>query len=464
MRIAGAAEKGPEEQPDQPVRRPVPTPVPPTTVQQVIALQSAVGNRAVAALLRQPAPAFSPAPAPGVFPNVPPAPVPPLTPGPAALSPGQEEAAIARASAEEAARIHRQLNAKAGPDGKVPVDFPQWSTGLEPARVEQLKAPAKAAKEKPFKAFAAARQPLYDGMHAAKDDDARRVARAALRAFDAPRLPMLRQLQAELGGVWDVEDEGARDAVLAAIGLEAISNAEGDLLNKPDDVKKRVASPDKEGNFPEWCGFFTLDQYKSSRLDSDLRAGFPSVERAEAFFTYAYKNFPAGYIKKWIWAEGEWQLLNAYHAKHGGKHGGLRRWLPYTKLSGGGDLELDPGDVVIVDVGLDGTPNHIAMVHTYDPLTSTLVTVGGNDGGKVIDTKAAKDAPLSSKREKAVGQKLTDAAPGTGGHVGVSEHAVKAVGKQRGSVYAIGRASLVDFEDHVYSNSLEDKPPAPLKQ
>ncbi|MGH2947502.1 MAG: hypothetical protein ACRDPC_14820, partial [Solirubrobacteraceae bacterium] len=383
-------------------------------------------------------------------------------PGPAA--PSKHAAALEKATPVQTAHAHRSLKRGPGPEGKAVVDLPNGCFIIEAAEADALKPLALSRKEKYFTDFATAREPLYEAMRTAKTDAERRTAIVKLRELDAGKLPELRDVQAALGGSWDIEDDMARKAVLAAIQLEAATGAESDLLEDSKEVHKRVYTSAGMAASHDWCGFFAQDNYRTSSLDKDLRAGFFHTNNVQDFFNYVYTRNPDR-IKKWIWAEEDWQELKAYHASRGAE----RKWLDYGELSAGGELDIQPGDTALVDVGLDGTPNHIVLVQSYDPTTSTLISVGGNDSGMVVENDPKRKLPKENaaqqeKREKlesSTGQQLK-AGP-AGGHVGVAAHKLTPEGKKRGAIFGVGRPSLIDFEDHIYDGTLKKKP-APLKK
>jgi hypothetical protein len=432
---------------DAPDRPDVAVPVPlRQPAARVLALQSQVGNRAVTAMLARD-----------------PAVVDPLSPVVTSAEPYMRQ--LESATAPEVARAHRQLKAAPDASGKVSVDLPLGCYLLDAAVAGQLRSRALERKEKIFSDFATRRAPLQAAMMAATDPTARHAAAGALRAYDEPNLLTLRAVQKELGGIWEIVDAASRDAVLAAIQLEAATDAQGDLLTNSETVHKRVTKSAGMGAKDEWCGFFVQDNFQNATLDSDLRKGFFHTDNVQDYFQYVYARNPDR-IMKWIWADASWQELHAYHLSRGAE----RRWLDYATLSAGGSLDIRPGDIALIDRGLDGTPNHIVMVQSYDPMTSTLVSVGGNDGGLVIDNDPKHAAPAGESsaakssremREAATGENLK-AGPGPG-HVGISAHEVAASGKSRGAIFGIGRPSIVDFEEHRYDGNLK-KAPAPLKQ
>lgn len=308
-------------------------------------------------------------------------------------------------------------------------------------------------------------------MTAATDPGARRAAIRQLRAFDAQHLPQLRQLQAAMGGRWEIQDAAARDSVLAAIQLEAATDAEGDLLQDSGEVHKRVAKASGMGLEFAWCGMFTVNHYLRSGMDSDLKSGFLHVDNVVDYFTYRYARTER--VPKWVWADARWHELRSYHEERGS----LRRWTPGEQLWGGGALDILPGDAVLVDHQGDGKPDHIVKVSSYDPATGKLITIGGNDGGFVIDHKGkgnkGESKAKQEKRETAeaslgAGPMTTGKMSGgaAGGHVGLSVHAIGAADGKKGTIFGIGRPSLVDFENHVYDrkHNHAKKPPPALKE
>jgi hypothetical protein len=209
----------------------------------------------------------------------------------------------------------------------------------------------------------------------------------------------------------------------------------------------------------EWCGFFASDHYVKVKMDAELRPGFFHTENVRDFFHYRYDRFPSR-VMKWVWAEEAWHELHAYHEARGG----TRQWLPYEEISAGGTLDIRPGDTVLIDPFLTGTPTHIVMAMSYDPATSTLVTIGGNDVGYVPVAPGSKPGadPRRETAEGATGEKLQ---PGGGdGRVAVGVHGAVPAGHSRAAIFGVGRLSLVDFEEHPYAWKPADKPPPPLKR
>ena len=75
--------------------------------------------------------------------------------------------------------------------------------------------------------------------------------------------------------------------MLAAIQLEVIANAEGDLADPAEAHERSWRAANMAASF-DWCGFFAMENYLQSNLDSDLKRGFFHVTNVEHYFTYRY--------------------------------------------------------------------------------------------------------------------------------------------------------------------------------
>ena len=212
----------------------------------------------------------------------------------------------------------------------------------------------------------------------------------------------------------------------------------------------------------DWCGFFAMENYMLSNLDKDLKRGFFHVDNVEDYFNYKYAfgewKYPR--VMKWIYAEDDWHDLRDYHAARGSE----RTWLTHADIADGGSLDIRPGDIALIDHSGSKAADHIVMVHSYDMTTNTLFTIGGNDGGYIVDTRATPTAPKGSRRRRGQAReprgrdRPAAAAGGSEGHVGVGSHDLDSKGRVR--IYGIGRPSIVDFEDHRYDSTDAKRPPA----
>ena len=193
-------------------------------------------------------------------------------------------------------------------------------------------------------------------------------------------------------------DATVTDAVLAAIQLEVIANAEGDLADPAEAHERSWRAADMAASF-DWCGFFAMENYMQSNLDSDLKRGFFHVTNVEHYFTYRYAfgTREQTRVMKWIYAEDAWHELQDYHTARGS----VRTWIDAAAIEGGGALDIRAGDIVLIDHSGTGAADHIVMVHSFDMTTNTLFTIGGNDGGYEVDTRAGAHGAARGDRPRA---------------------------------------------------------------
>jgi len=397
----------------------------------VLALQRSAGNAAVAVLARDFLDVFA-------------------TPG--SDTPSGRRALVPTLGPAETAAAWLQLRDGSG------LDLPGGSFLIDAAERATLLPLLEARKESFFTDFAKARRPLYEAMVSAAVVSQRHAAITALAAFDAPRLPDLIRMRDAMRGRWLVDDLAARDAVLAAVQLQAATDAQGELETDWKTVRERVTKAASMPVESEWCGMFSGDHLIKASLDEDLRHGFLSTYSLEDFFTYRYDQFPER-VRKWIWDDDGWQELRVHH----NARGALRRWLPRSEMSAGGALDIRPGDVVLIDPDRKGAADHIVMAASYDPATNTLVTIGGNDSGFVLMGPKDKEPGADPKLDTAEAATGLELKPGGGGRVAVGVHQVTPDGKKPAIVYGVGRPSLVDLEERTYAFKPLDKPPPPPK-
>ena len=422
---------------DQTAEEPGGTPRAPEPLNAVLALQRAAGNRAVAGILARD----------------------PLD----VLLPQQPQSSFSRAGRRrtleslappELAAAWLQLRDGSG------LDLPDGSFSIDADERAELLPFLYDRKEQVFIDFADGRRSLFAAMKSAADPAARLAAIQALSAYDTPHLPELIAMRNAMKGRWQVDDTDSRDAVLAAVQLQAATDAQGELSSDWKTVRERVTKATDMPVSSEWCGMFSGDHLIRAALDSDFRYSFMHTLNVEAFFTYHPEKYPTR-IPKWIWDDDGWQSVKDFHTARGEP----RKWTGHAELSKGGDLDIQPGDMVLIDWNLDGDADHIVLAASYDPATGYLVTIGGNDSGFVVAAPGKhKEATEGSKRdiaEEATGLELTE---GGGGKVAVGVNKVTPEGKaKRAAVYGVGRPSLLDLEEHTYAFKPPDKPPPPPK-
>ncbi len=422
----------------------------PPALQRVLALQREVGNAAVSVLVAR-------------------APATPLLPQ---LGAGKYAADLQKMSMIQIAALHHRLGGVWLPAAGVGVELSDRSVKLTADEAAAL-APIVAQRVKQFFSdFAAGRAPLYQTMRAAADGDTRRAAIQALRAYDQAGLPDPKSLRDALGGTWaDITDSGQRDAVLAALQLAAATDSEGELISDTATVHARVAASAGGSLNDEWCGYFSMEGYqRGAAMDPDFANSFASTYSVELFFTYAHDSGIVMRSPKWLWDGVKWRDVQQYHHERGSE----RTWLSGTAITGGTQLDIRPGDMVVTDNEGDGKSDHIVKCQSFDPATGLLITIGGNDSGMIVRPageadpahETAADQATRLAAEAATGKKMKVGSWGTGqagGHVGIGVRDTHATGaKGFGLVYGVGRPSLVDFEDHEWwAKDVNATPPPP---
>lgn len=408
----------------------------PEPLNAVLALQRAAGNRAVAGILaRDPFDLGT------------------LVP-PASDTPAGRKRLVPTLGPAETAAAWLQLRDGSG------LDLPGGSFLIDAAERAELLPLLYDRKESFFVDFADGRRSLFAAMQAAVEPSQRHAAITGLSAYDAPRLPALIGMRDAMHGRWQVDDTDARDAVLAAIQLQAATDAHGELEADWKTVRDRVTKATGMGPDSQWCGMFSGDHLIRAALDSDFRHSFMHTHNVEAFFTYHPEKYPTR-IPKWIWDDDGWQSVRDHH----NARGSLRSWLSHDQMTEGTGLDIQPGDMVLIDPNLNGDPDHIVLVSSYDPHTGVLITIGGNDSGFVLAPPGKHKAPKAGEaRETAEEATGLELAAGGGGKVAVGVHHVGLEGKaKRAEVYGIGRPSLIDLEENTYAFKPQDKPPPPPK-
>jgi|GEM_PF-3134975 len=237
--------------------------------------------------------------------------------------------------------------------------------------------------------------------------------------------------------------------------LKRIFKETGSYLAIGTATKKRKDGT-KYKKVADWCGMFvTSHLFRGGGLDQELRAGFLHVDNVIDYFNYT-QAAKADRVPKSVWADGEWHELKDYH----GIRGSVRKWTPRSvvksTMEGGGGLDVRPGDVVLIDhSGTKSSPQHITMVESYDPKSKILTTIEGNTGGiQAPDGKVkGEDGEEHWMRHKgADGSGVHTRDLGDMGKPGRKAKKGQAYKGRAGStVFAIGRPSVVDFEEHSFA-------------
>jgi hypothetical protein len=224
------------------------------------------------------------------------------------------------------------------------------------------------------------------------------------------------------------------------------------LVTQPDGTKKEV----KTEVVDDWCGMFAAaNMFRGAAFDKDLRMAFAHTDNVNDFFQYTADVNPSRAPLS-VFADGQWWSVKEYHAARGA----MRKWVVGPSAA----TDIRPGDIALIRHwgvrGEDGIANHIVMVESYDPASGKLVSIEGNvsegvrpdgtgaaqrkDDGKL---KSSSQSPTSTVVEVRDMKNEKDLTPGAGAGGVYQERGHK-------TIYAIGRPSLVDFEDHEYAEQL----------
>jgi hypothetical protein len=240
-------------------------------------------------------------------------------------------------------------------------------------------------------------------------------------------------------------DQAIRDAAIAVAQLIALSGAEGarsDPTKAHDDAKAAVPGLGEA----DWCGAFAFMEHQKGGLvlPSAIIGTNPLIWTGPEKQGIGIDEFcqyrPALEIK----VGDTWRNLSDYHRERGSERkfqvlpaggadfdadtqtweGGRTRGGQIGSLDA---LDVQPGDLVMIDRAKGTFGDHIAMCRAYDQATHKLWTIGGNEG---------QPHPVNVSRAWELDK---NPAPSK----------VDADGKPS-RVYAIARLSLVDYEPHTY--------------
>jgi hypothetical protein len=240
-------------------------------------------------------------------------------------------------------------------------------------------------------------------------------------------------------------DQAIRDCAITVAQLIALGGAEGarvDPSKAHQDAKAAVPGLGEA----DWCGAFAFMELQKGGLilPSSVLGTNPLIWTGPEKQGLGIDEFCEYRPELEVKIGDTWKKLLDYHRERGS----MRKFqvLPAsgtdfdqdTKSFEGGsarrgqiasldDLDVQPGDLVMIDRAKGTFGDHIAMCRAYDKATRKLWTIGGNEG-------AAHPVNVSGAWE-------LDKNP--------APSRVDADGK-KSRVYAIARLSLVDYEPHTY--------------
>jgi hypothetical protein len=269
--------------------------------------------------------------------------------------------------------------------------------------------------------ISAERRRLLPTVEAEHTPDGRLRAQQAMIDALAPLLDRAATFPADTR--WEHPDRGVVDDVLAAVQLRGAMHAHSRLGDQNAETEAR-----KQAGLPEgqWCGAFAFTHASSAGLDRDLAGDTLSTGPGQGLDNlFTYKD-----ARRWIWTGADWRGTREYHEERGS----VRRFSLVPASPDPASLDIRPGDIVLKDNARGTFADHITTCATYDASTGRLTTVGGNEGSGTLN-------------KAGVGEGTVD--------IGANPAAqtVAEGGRKPTRVFAVGRWSLVDFEDHVFSTS-----------
>jgi len=271
-------------------------------------------------------------------------------------------------------------------------------------------------RERTMERVAEVRGPIATRLAHAHASSDRLAVQAEMRIAARPFLDELRD-PAQPSNRFEHPSAGVVAEVLAALTLDGEGQAEWELGHQGPGGRDAEARARAAAGLPQgaWCGAFAYTQQHTAGLSEHARAVLHSTGPhlgIDAFLDYERSA-------EHIWGETQWMPVRAYHEQRGS----LRS---LTRLGTGDvrDVDIQPGDIVLIDNAKGVFADHITQCRTYDASTGELVTIAGNEPNVKADTWDLTDNP----------------APVT---VQPGQH-------KRSRVYAVGRFSIVDYETHVY--------------
>jgi hypothetical protein len=275
------------------------------------------------------------------------------------------------------------------------------------------------------------RAPFKTQLESAHDATARRAIQDQMRTATRPFLDELRD-PAQPGSRFQADPATQRE-VLAALELDGEGHAEDELADQTAHGDAGPRSRARQvGGLPEgaWCGAFAYTQQRAAGLSEQARSAMHSTGPGmgiDAFLDYADHT-------QVVWADTQWRLVHDYHDDRGSARKLVRlppRPTPVTPNSvyAPNGLDIQPGDIVLIDNFRGPYADHITECRSYDPSTGMLETIAGNEGsspGRVAASATPRDLNNNPEQQTVEGY------------------------NKPSRVYAYGRFSIVDYETHTY--------------
>ncbi len=269
--------------------------------------------------------------------------------------------------------------------------------------------------------ISAERRRLLPSVESEHTPDGRIKAQLAMLEVLSPLLDKAAAFPADTR--YEHPDRQIQDDVLAAVQLRAAMQAHSRLGDKNAEAEARKQSGLAKG---QWCGAFAYAHASGAGLDSDFAGDAMSTGPNQGLDNlFGYKD-----PRRWIWTGAEWKNTHEYH----NDRGSVRHFTLVPANPSPSSLDIRPGDVVLKDNYRGTFADHITTCAAYDPSTGMLTTIGGNEGSNTPGGAGVGEGTMN------IGANPTPQ----------DDQALK--GKPT-RIYAIGRWSVADFEDHVFSTS-----------
>jgi len=209
--------------------------------------------------------------------------------------------------------------------------------------------------------------------------------------------------------------------------LQEIADYAFEALSEPQSsIENKITKGSKES----WCGKAVAYFYAKAGVPNKTTSQFMNTSNISLFGSYGKMTFDQNGVLRKDYRENT-QLKEQHMAQDA-----ARKMITFEDIDAQYDLDILPGDIVLVDNSGKGGADHIQIVYRYDPGTKMLTVVDGNGGGFALASLgipnndvalaqiAADGIPISAKKqwiEDELGISLVYQG-NVAGHVGISCH------------------------------------------
>ncbi len=240
--------------------------------------------------------------------------------------------------------------------------------------------------------------------------------------------------------------------------LQEIANhAFNALSENQESIKNKIT----KGKVGQWCGYALNYFYSLAGVPKRTTDHFSSTSKISAFGSYGRINYDGnGLIRK------DYKEDTPLKQQHEVANA-LRKMITFEDFDQDYQLDILPGDIVLLDNSGKHGPDHIQLVYQWIPEKRMLIVIDGNGGGFALSSLGFKDniqqlnivspdgITVADKKawiEEQLGLSLVYQGKGTG-RVGISCHILKpehqtvysAIKNEHKRVWAIVRPSILDL-------------------